>query len=238
MIRRNATTRSGFTLAELMIAILFLGVGLAAAAALIPAGVLETQRSLNDVNGRIVAQDALDLACERVTATQVANAASAQGVPLAVLADADHTGILAANDHYIPAGQDVSSFVLLGRTVTEGQQLVAVACAKRRGANDVIADTIEVGINQGARSTAQMSNPAEADRRYLNSPLILPGGEFARVIGVDEDNDTLSLDRRLPVPDGWSGDVYVILERDGAGTFVTRGSPATVTISRTTKLQP
>ncbi|MCH2133734.1 MAG: prepilin-type N-terminal cleavage/methylation domain-containing protein [Phycisphaerales bacterium] len=60
-------TRRGFSLVELLMAIMILGIGLISVAALFPAGILQQQRAKDDVDGPTVAKAAMDVIRSRLS---------------------------------------------------------------------------------------------------------------------------------------------------------------------------
>ncbi|MHC4415514.1 MAG: type IV pilus modification PilV family protein [Planctomycetota bacterium] len=63
---REVTTRSGFSLAELLLAVFILGIGVIAIAALFPAGIAQQRQSVDDTIGPLVADNALSIIRSKV----------------------------------------------------------------------------------------------------------------------------------------------------------------------------
>ena len=67
MMRKNViTTRRGFSLIELLLAIFILGIGIISIATLFPAGIAQQQKTADDIIGPIVARNALTLIRSRI----------------------------------------------------------------------------------------------------------------------------------------------------------------------------
>jgi len=67
LTRSIATSRGGFSLIELLIAIFILGIGIISIAAIFPAGISQQQRTADDIIGPIVAHNALTILRSRLT---------------------------------------------------------------------------------------------------------------------------------------------------------------------------
>jgi len=226
--------RGGFTLTEVLIAIIVMGIGLTMAAALFPAAMKETETSINDVNGTIIAANGLDIAASVLTQDDVSDP------NFVVLTDHD------ASDPTpeIPTGLEQygdnanRGFVILGRHLGDDQyQLVSVAYWKNAG-GDVTAEKLagfSVDPNDPTGLTVTHDDGLPHDLR-VGSPVIADDaaeantiGEFAVILSVSDDCTTGYLDREFSssVSSAW------VIQEDGMDTK----SPAIATLVRTVMLK-
>ena len=231
----------GFTLVELMLAIMLLAIGATMAAALFATAIKQTQSSLDSVNGTIICENGLAIAETVLHPDTPALATTA----LAVIADENTVGVISlASQHY--AGSNAMGFVLLARTIDdngdgigEGQEVVAVSYVKKQAANTVALQTVN-GVLSGDvvteapctfTVTGGMANVREG------SPIIRPGGRFAMIVSIDQAAGTISLDRYLDPPDpnvAWwpNEDCFVVVESN-----VPLHSPALSVMARAVRLK-
>ncbi len=218
------TSRSirAFTLAEMVIALGILAVGLSLVAALFPAAIMHNKVSADAAIGSLLTHNGLALATVRAGAAQVAADA------LEVIADETHTLVLpAAAQHYPHDGTgDKFGFILLGRKVGDGQgqQLVLVAYRKRLS-GIVTAENTACTVGAGAVSITGATN------LRIGSPLIdAATGGYARIVAVNDARTEGELDHPISQTDTVSS-AFVIVE-SGCGTF----SPAVATLTTRTTL--
>ena len=138
--KTRRSSRRGFSLAELMIAIGILAVGMSILASLFPAAIAMNRRTAKDVLGSIICENGVSFARGAFAAGAVAK--PNQLATLAVLADDLRETIFDASMCRFPQGDPDSDygFVMLHRyinadadtTTEEGRQLVTVAYRRRR----------------------------------------------------------------------------------------------------------
>jgi len=240
---RSSTARVGFSLAEILIAVGILGIGLGMVVTLFPAALSDNANSINDAVGTIICNNGL------AEAMTVLNAGNFTGSSLAVLADDTETGLLSQASQRYPHGDanNLMGFVLLGRRAfaepsdqaRQAYQLVAVAYRKRAAANQVTAEQI-TGDTADWEDTSRMKVTTGSDKLRVGSPLIYrstmgtrTGGEYAFIRGITtQGTDTYAvLDRRIAT--GSAETAYVIVEAN-----VTDKSPAMAVLVTRTGLKP
>jgi len=223
----------GFTLAEVLIAIGLMGVGLTMAAALFPAAIKEHQKSYNDAVGTFICENAFAVAKTKLTAADVS------GNTLMLLADESYPDLLSLDDQHYAAGagtlqafEKQKGFVLLGRKDGDVFQLVAVPYARDNDpSHRVEAATVNGAVVVTADATTLTVQAGERDFLTIGSPVIRKStGEFRRIVSID--GSTATLDRDINVPPG-SEEWFVIVETNG-GSVVGDTSPAmSVMVTRT-----
>ena len=179
---------TAFSLAELMIAIAVLGVGMAMVAALFPAAISQAADSGRSTLGGIVCRNALALAVVRVRAGDVTN------TDLEVLADESRTSILALDQQRYPqVSGGAMGFVLLGRRRSDAgdYQLVSIAYHKRSG-GVVTARSTSCSVAPGGVEVTGASG------LRVGSPLIdVETGGFARIVSINPAATEGRLDRPI-----------------------------------------
>jgi prepilin-type N-terminal cleavage/methylation domain-containing protein len=233
--------RAGFSLAELVVAMGILGVGMAMAAALFPAGLVGTQDCLNDTTGTIVCHNLaalLDLNAALILA-DVGLQDPANLNTFVPLADEATVSCIAIEDQHYPDHTAASrnGFVLLGTRVDrdgnlatqEGYQFIAVAYRKKSAANHAVIYEIP-GIIQGT-NLALLPGIAPG-RPWLKGALVIDrqSGQYARV--VDLAGDDAQLGGNLDC----SGSVYLVRELDSTNNVVS--SPGIAVLSVWTDFVP
>jgi len=231
--------RAGFSLAELVVAMGILGVGMAMAAALFPAGLVGTQDCLNDTTGTIVCHNLEAIAEQYGPALR----AAMDGQPdFLMLADESPVGeniILRPAQHY-PEGTDPSrtGFVLLGRDrdgdpdTHDGYQLLVIAYRKKFNGNRAVLD---IPIPVGAQGPDHSILPGAANNRpWLRNALVIDQatGQYARVVELNGNDALLG----SPLDLGAGGFVWVLRELDSLDNVVS--SPGIAVLSVWTDFVP
>ena len=200
-----------FTLIELLIAIAILGVGIAMAAAMLPAGILANQHSSKDLMGTLICQNGLAIAKATLTHSISPSHEPVGNGPDLVditdkIADADNT-------HYPVGTEDKSGFKLLGRRIGDNEniyQLAAVSYTRTTAGGAVTLQRVGTTAIDVDAKTVTFSN---MNWVQAGTPVIVAStGSFARVLKMLDAN-TAQLDVALRGSDG--DDVWVIHE-DGA----------------------
>jgi prepilin-type N-terminal cleavage/methylation domain-containing protein len=251
---RNCRLRrpgKGFTLAEILIALGILAIGMSMVAALFPAAMEFNRRSTNSTLGTMICENGMVLAELEITAEMVnvgpLRVAPGSDTELAVYGDdAKCTEnnvkypIARAQLHY-PTGQADSRTgvaVLVRKTSAAGStyQIVTVAYRKTDKANTVALEEINCSISG--------RNITGASDLRIGTPLINKAtGIFAMVDSINNDGSKGTLDinpavagRAVP-----SGKAYVLLERTSTGGVINintmRRSPAIGAMSKVTGLK-
>lgn len=244
---RRAGLGRGFTLAEIMIALGIMAVGMSMAAALFPAAVKENELSNKSVMGQLVASNALVVA---QTALKQ-GAAAWTGNNVVVIADDATTanGLGNAQLQYpalVPPATVGTSygFVLLGRKIDMGSstasnqyQLLAVSYKKTGdlSANDKVqcvaltcpvpSDPTAVKQTMFPLGNGLSGAPGATGANLVGSPIIAPDGEYATIVGWDGAN--LIMDHQfVPNPvnptmitGAAGGQAYVVVETTAANKF-------------------
>jgi len=230
MNQRVAHAR-GFTLMEIMVALLVFAVGGAAVAALFPTAILCRERSVNDGVGTMICSNGLAILKTRAKADDLA--------PTGALPDSLHP-IVAENDvDIVPLAQqhwgthDDMGFAALGQRLTaDGTCRLVIVAYHKRQAGQVRWRDAKVLV-QGARPNEVKVLPGSPAREGM--PLIWQAtGAYAYIVGMKEDAGipiaVLSRDVQVPA----NKTAYVLVE-DKAGTLT---SPAMRVLCARAELQP
>jgi len=211
-----------FSLAELMIALGILGIGIAMVAVLFPAALKQTEASYNDSIGTIIAQNGLAVARTMLKATDVTSDTLAPLWDDSTTPASNPPATLREYNDNPPATPD-KGFIVLGRQIAGNEvQLVIVAYAKKnptakvtaRKVTNVIIDNIDKSLVRSGGNFVK------------KSPLILTDGRYAVIEAVSPDV--------LLNTEGFSGitsDAFVIEESGGATV-----SPAMAVLTATVAL--
>ena len=190
----NKRWRGAFTLAELLIAVAILGVGLSMIATLFPAALRENQRSTDDVLGSIICQNGLAVAKARYSHRDD------------VFTQTQLMAKWVGQEAWYPQGDTthVQGFYLFGRrtaVTTNDYQLVIVAFRKSEGgALSVPSRSVTISDFDDGRSKAVFTDISQVQ---VGSPLILRAtGQWAWIEAVDASTKTVVLDRKLPPAGG------------------------------------
>jgi len=228
-MRQTVTYRScrrrhgGFTLAEILIAIGILTIGLAMVASVFPAAVNFSNASLGDLVGDMIARNGLAVAQAVLQSGDISSGA------LVVLADEANTTLLSAASQHYPQGTAscTRGFVLLGRTTTPNAvQLIAVAYQKRDAAHTVTAQTV-TGTTSDYGDASQFLVSAGWTYVRSGSPILHKStGQWARIVGTRTEGSSnyALLDRRVSW--GSAQEAFVIVESSEAAI-----SPALAVLS-------
>jgi len=234
---RRCRRRPGFTLTEMMIAILIFGIGLTMAAGLFPAALKLNKSSTANVIGTIIGENALAIAQARLTHGDVPTTMERLddreigGKPLIGLRDRTYP---VSDSDSQAENQRVMGYLLLGRKLSADVErndylLVAVSYRKNDPDNTVElyeADNIDITDYEDV-SKADFGNDIP-NKVTQNAVIIFEDGRYAYITGLGP-NGVAVLDRRLPADkaDGW-----VPYEKEDGG--VTRSSPVmAVVVTRT-----
>ena len=227
----------GFTLAEILIALGILAIGMAMVAAVFPAAMEFNRRSTNSTLGTIICENGLVLAEMALTAEIIGDSQE-----LTVYADDNTKDHLTKAEQHYPTGHEDSrtGFVVMARRVSEAggaYQLVTVAYRKSEENNTVALFPIICSISDRNISVSG------AGKLRTGTPLInRKTGEFAFVDSVNRTGTagTLDIDTTKRSMSGGSA-YYVLLERTSTGGAIpigtVRRSPAIGAISKVTGLR-
>jgi hypothetical protein len=219
--------RKSFCLAELMIAIGIMAIGLIMAATLFPAAIREHSRSARSVMGTIISENAL----ETVMATLKHPLQDNSGT----IVEADMLNctekVQPPEVRRYPAGSADTKFgfLVFARVKTEDKNdyiLSMVSFCKSDKDNTIEAIKLTGVTIPSGDKTFDISGyvPSVGDRyRIIGSPVIAPSGYYATIIGIDGDNAVL--DHTIIGVD--SVNPWIIVEKSGAAFAGTR-SPALI----------
>ena len=195
----------GFTLAEMVIALGILAVGLTMVTSLFPAAIHFRQRSVNDSLGTLICQNGLTLSKLAFTASDIPSTI------LAVKADEVNTTPLSIADQRYPCGSATSTttgFVVMARKINddsdlatdEGCQFVIVSYRKNVG-ETVRIRSVDISTPLGQVTDTLTISSANVGDLRLGSPLIWRRtGEFARIVAIDDTGTQVTLDHSITVP--------------------------------------
>jgi len=180
--------RGGYSLAELMIAVAILGVGLIMAAALFPAAIKQNESSFNDTVGVLICRNALDLAKVRLTnpIKEISGATLSMTPGTFVDVTDPNQQCFGPLDQLYVDPNSLMGFRLLARQVTAGvndYELLAVAYGKIDAANQVHSDIVTGDIPPGPPPTTLNITSANGQRAKKGSPFVfVTGDDGARTI--------------------------------------------------------
>ena len=243
--------RGGFTLAEILIALGILAIGMAMVAAIFPAAMEFNRASTNSTLGTIICENGLVLSELTLTA-EVLDAAASPGEFLVYADDKHYTDnpsnpadqtpppLTRAQQHYPTDTADSrTGFVMMARKVPNSgstYQFVTVAYRKTKKSNTVELKEITCTVTTDASDITHVTGATDL---RIGTPLINKAtGKFAFVDSINIDGTTGTLERSMPTG---SGDYYVLIERNGDGTAIDiatmRRSPAIGAMSKMTGLR-
>ena len=219
------TRTAAFSLAELMIALGVLAIGIAMVAGLFPAAIKQTEFSYNDSVGTIIAQNGLAMAKATLSMGNIT------GTSLAIVAQDGMSSppfdpnLRAYHDDPAAPTLNDKGFLILGRMISNSEaQLVIVAYAKKNPSANVTA--VSINISSISSDMASVSGSIANARRL--SPLIMKAdGRYAIIEKVEGQN--LYLDHTGL--NNTSGDAWVIVEAGQSGA-----SPAMAVVTATVAL--
>ena len=222
-----SASRKGFSLAELLISIGILSIGLSMSAMLFPAALKESKRSLNNVVGSLICENALALGKLRLHAEHPDPAAPADPLEVTQSTLVDRTDDLDDGQYY-PYGDTNSKMgcFLFARKFGEGSYLlVAVAYRKRKDTNVVHLREPTCTVTDGTVTTGSAV-------LRLGSPVIhKDSGRFGILASVTSPTNGQLVS---PLTFG-EGNYFVFEEEEGAKTL--DASPVLWTISTKTGLR-
>jgi prepilin-type N-terminal cleavage/methylation domain-containing protein len=249
MSKTMAQHRRGFSLAELMIAIGIMGVGITMVATIFPTALKQNELSNNDCMGMLIAENGMAMAKglvdeSNMKSTYISPVAPNPPLQLAVVADATHGDPnhfpIAADQQQFPTWPprdpndtypSFQGYVVLARKMSADPdehlyQLVTVSYAKR-GSGTVVRAKQLVGLT--ITGTALTITPTPASDLVVGSPLITDSGKVARIIEADQAAGKATLENAT-LAGALSG--WVIVEESG-GSNAAKSPANTVVVSQT-----
>ena len=215
---RAATARNAFTLAEMLIAIMILGMGLSMAAAIFPAAMTYNQQSADDILGNIICQNGLSLVKATLSLGALTTTLS------------ENTSLGDDRRYPIDADDDKTGFLVFGRRMASTRndhQIIIVAYSKADAANmlsTVAKPPPTTSPLADGRYKLVFSAP-DTDLQAGSVIIAKVDGAYARILGVD--GATVIVDRKLE-PGGQN--VLVVAE---TGTGVKKSPVLAVLATRT-----
>ena len=178
-LKSLAVGSGGFTLAELLIAIGILGVGLTMSAALFPAGLKANKGTADDLKGTIVCKNGLAIARRVLRQSDIPTDGSM----------VDRTNVIktACSEDVQYAGDAGVGYFVLARQVkadTNDYQLVVIAYRKHPGAGDVTLKMV-TGQQDGQAAEKFLFTAGDMSSVQVDSAVLICGGPAAG--GNDED---------------------------------------------------
>ncbi len=247
--------RGGFSLAELMIAIGILAVGLVMAGSLFPAAMQANRRSVKDVMGSIICENGLAIAKARWAAltpqevsrpglSRFVTTASARQELLQVLADDSTEGqeLILPEGRLYPQGYADAryGFVLMMRPMDddddpetfEGYQLVATSYRRQVDNSLVFCRQLPTSIQPDTTSFYSTNGGL-----HVGSPVIDRGtGAFVTLVQADRSGVVGGLERAFGEDNGTVSYIIVIVEEEAGTNQELRFSPALATMVTRTGL--
>lgn len=200
--RTAAGGRAGFTLAELLISIGILGVGLTMSAALFPAGLAANKNSANDLIGTLICGNALTLGQAQLTRTAVTGTA---------YVDCSSAFTTEHRQYPMDSGNETGFFIIARQLQANRNDYQVMAIAYRRhpdGGTVSLKTATGTAGTTGDVGTFAFSNAADAQ---VGSPVILRdagANGYARIVSMD--GNTATLDHPL----SGSGSVYLVHQQN------------------------
>ena len=188
---------AGFSLAELLIAIAILGVGLAMAAALFPAGILATQNSANDILGTIICQNGQAVAKGLLLYSDVSERTN---LSFTSLNDCKALNVIPEADWLYPSAPNSTlkrGFFLLARQVTthlNDYQLVIISYRQITVAGTpTLFSTTAYAVAGNTKKLTFL--PVPTNVKWMGSPVIIAAtGEHSKIVEWDGTTATLNSD--------------------------------------------
>ena len=235
--RRGRTGRRGFSLAELMIAIGIMGIGLTMAASLFPAAIREHSRSASNVLGMIMTENGLETA--RATLTYPLE--DSGGVTVGTsMADCTKTITPAGCLQYPIVEGDTTAkrgCLIMGRRKTANQNdyillIIGYVLSDENHTGELMQVTAPVTKNtKNFDISATIANPNDWVK-IIGSPVIAPNGSFSKIVGIDAVNSKAvmshALDKDNDVTNPW-----IVVEKSSGALAGTRSPAMGVTSTRT-----
>ena len=200
---------AGFTLAELVVAIAILGVGMTMAAALFPAAMKQLEYSMRDITGTVICQRGLDVARtvldpngSDIPALDLSSPATS--IKSWFVADPTRNTRLNGVQYYDPhqEGRTNKGFVLLARKVSanpsDGYMMLAAAYWRKVSTGTIAATGLSGDLINPQVDPCSTAVKNGAGRLQVGSPFIdAVTGQFAIITAVSPDQNTGTLDRPI-----------------------------------------
>ncbi len=237
---RRARPR-GLSLAELMIAIGILGMGLVMSATMLPTGILESRNAVNDLYGSLVCRNGLAIAQTQLTHPLFGGETNTLVPVQAALSERD--GRFAYRD----GEENRTGFVVLARQfepateVPNDYQFVTVGYEKFNANNEI----------RLARISGSLSDAPDRQRSVLNGVSITNGsevsgqvlqvnavvievatGRYAFIQKLENNGNRALLDRKLQGNDFW-----MVVETNNSGAVNSPTSPVLSALATRTSLR-
>ena len=229
----------GFTLAEILVALGIMAIGMAMVAAVFPAAMAFNQSSTNDTLGMIICENGFTLSEVSLTTTKVDT--SPTPTLLTVYADesAANLTVLDQNEQHYPTGDSGvrTGFVMMARNAG-GSVYQLVTVAYRKTSKNNIARVMGVTCTVSGKNVEAPSGT----KLKIGSPLINRiTGEFMIIDSIDKNGNkgTLNTSNRSTNSMSQSHDFYIVVERTSGDKDISslRQSPAIQTMSKITGLK-
>lgn len=233
--------QAGFTLAELLIAIFIMAIGVTMAGSIFPAAVKRASSAMTEVIGTMIAKDGLAVAQSKLVYS------NSGGVKLnnTVVSNpdklADYTTYIGAQDVQCPTASGTARcFVVVGRQATTGIndfQLAVVACTKSAPGNTAAAVSLGKQVNSGDTTVDLSSVTGGNYYRLIGSPVIgvdtANNLRYAYIVSANGSKGTLN----HPLGGTCNSDqTMVIVEKNGGGNIQGNRSPAMEVVATRTAL--
>lgn len=224
--------RGGYSLAELVLALGVLAIGMTMAAALFPTAIKLNEQSNRDSVGTLIAANGLAIAKAMLLGSQVTDP------NLAIIADGNHTSAIPLNLQYYTYDPNdpntwppTRGFLVLGRPLNGTYQLVIVSYDMYSPGNTVTAKLVQIArLDPPAVGGAPLVTLG--DSAPVGSPLIVAkNGSYAMITGRDP-NDLGNLNKGLldHMIDAQTNDDAWVIEESG----VAKSPAMTVLVGETT----
>jgi Tfp pilus assembly protein PilV len=237
----HSTTRRalGFTLAEVLISVGILGVGMTMAAALWPAAIRENQNSANSTLGPIICENGIAVIQAKYRINAVGTKMTVLADPNAPMPDSSYPiGISTVGKTFDP--NFTPSFVAMGRrldTTSNDVQLFVFAVSSHTlsptGTMRVKMKLVQYDEDPNSTSTTLSTT----NTYQIGAPIFTNGGQLATVMGVDTIKHLVTLDHPLS-PEGTPTTVFTLMEWDVLGGFWSTFSPVMYSMTTRTALRP
>ena len=237
--------RGGFTLAEILVALGILAIGMAMVAAIFPAALEFNRSSTNNTLGTIICENGLVLS-ELALTTEIIDKAYGEDPKLTIFADDKNKSHLNEKQQHYPTdvGSARTGFVMMARKIPDPDdpekgatyQLITVAYRKTKKGNTAALVEVSCTIEDGKEITASPKNTMKIGTPLINRDT----GEFAIVNSINDDGTkgTLDIDPDERNTSGIeNGSSYYVLVEQGTGTDEMRRSPAIQTMVKVTGIR-
>lgn len=238
-IRRGRTGRRGFSLAELMIAIGIMGIGLTMAASLFPAAIREHSRSASNVLGMIMTENALETARAALQYPLKDSGGAAVGTSMA---DCTKTITPAGCLRYPIVDENTTAkrgCLVMGRQKTVNKNdyiLLIIGYVLSKDTNTAVLMQVTATVTKNTKKfDISSAIPDPKDRlKVIGSPVVAPNGSFSKIVGITGNEAILS--HKFSVTDDVTNP-WIVVEKSGGILAGTR-SPAMGVTSTRTALKP